>query len=64
LVSAAQFYGDAIKAGYTAPEARRGLGLSLLRSGQMTDGKAALDEYLRLRPDASDAKAISALMAN
>ena len=64
LVSAAQFYGDAIKAGYTAPDARRGLGLSMLRSGQITDGKAALNEYLRLKPDASDAKAISALVAN
>jgi predicted Zn-dependent protease len=64
LVSAAQFYGDAIKAGYSAPEARRGLGLSLLRSGQATDGRAALNEYLRLKPDASDAKAISALTAN
>ena len=64
LISAAQFYGEAIKAGYAAPEARRGLGLSLLRSGQVTDGKAALNEYLQLKPDASDAKAISALMAN
>jgi peptidase M48-like protein len=64
LVSAAQFYGDAIKAGYTAPEVRRGLGLSMLRSGQLVDGKAALNEYLRLKPDASDAKAISALVAN
>ena len=64
LVSAAQFYGEAIKAGYAAPEARRGLGLSLLRSGQVTDGKAALNDYLRLNPEASDAKAISALVAN
>jgi hypothetical protein len=64
LVSAAQFYSEAIKAGYAAPEARRGLGLSMLRNGQMTDGKAALNEYLQLKPDASDAKAISALVAN
>ena len=64
LVSAAQFYGDAIKAGYAAPEARRGLGLSLLRSGQPTEGKAVLNEYLRLNPEASDAKAISALVSN
>jgi len=63
LVSAAQFYSDAIKAGYTAPEARRGLGLSLMRSGQVTEAKSALTEYLRLRPDASDAKAIAALLA-
>lgn len=64
LVSAAQFYGEAIKAGYARPEARRGLGLSLLRSGQPTEGKAALNEYLRLNPEASDAKAISALVSN
>jgi TolA-binding protein len=64
LVSASQFYGEAIKSGYSAPEARRGLGLSLLRSGQATDGKAALNEYLKMMPEASDAKAISALVAN
>jgi len=64
LVSAAQFYGDAIKTGFSAPEARRGLGLSLLRNGQVTDGKAALTEYLLMKPDASDAKAISALVTN
>ena len=64
LVSATQFYGEAIKAGYSAPEARRGLGLSLMRNGQVSDGKAALNEYLRLKPDASDAKAISALLTN
>jgi predicted Zn-dependent protease len=64
LVSAAQFYGDALKAGYKAPEVHRNLGLSLLRSGQATDGKAALAEYLKLKPDASDAKTIHALMAN
>jgi len=64
LVSAAQFYGDAIKAGNATPEVRRNLGLALLRSGQATDGKAALSDYLRLKPDASDAKAISALLSN
>lgn len=64
LVIAAQFYSAAIKAGYTAPEARRGLGLSLMRSGQISEAKAALTEYLRLKPDASDAKAINALVAN
>lgn len=64
LVSAAQFYNDAIAQGYSAPEARRGLGLALLRGGNATNGKAALAEYLRLKPDASDAKAISALLSN
>ena len=64
LVSAATFYGDAIKAGYTAPEARRNLGLALLRSGQVSDAKAALGDYLRLSPDASDSKAIAALLSD
>lgn len=64
LASAAQLYGEAIAAGYAAPEARRNLGLALLRNGQTNEGKAALQEYLRLSPDASDAKAIAALVAN
>lgn len=64
LVSAAQFYSDAIAEGYAPPEARRNLGLSLLRGGHSSEGKAALEEYLRIKPDASDAKAISALLAN
>lgn len=64
LVTAAQFYGDAMKAGYTGPEAERGLGLSLMRSGQLNEAKDALSDYLRKRPDASDAKAISALIEN
>jgi predicted Zn-dependent protease len=64
LVTAAQFYTDAIKQGYSAPEAQRGLGLSLMRSGQTNEARTALAEYLKLKPDASDAKAISALLAN
>lgn len=64
LVSAAQFYGQAIAAGYTAPDAHRNLGLTLLRTGQVTEGKQALEEYLKLDPNASDAKAIAALMSN
>jgi predicted Zn-dependent protease len=64
LVSAAEFYADAIRGGYSAPEAQRGLGLSLMRNGQVAEAKAALTEYLREKPDASDAKAISALLAN
>lgn len=64
LVSAAGFYSEAIKLGYAAPEARRNLGLALLRSGQATQGRTSLADYLRLKPDASDAKAISALLVN
>jgi predicted Zn-dependent protease len=64
LVSAAQFYSEAIKAGNIAPEARRGLGLALMRSGETSEARNALTEYLKLKPDASDAKAINALLAN
>jgi TPR repeat protein len=64
LVSAAQFYGEAIKLGYAAPEARRNLGLALLRSGQASEARTALSDYLRMKPDASDSKAISALLSN
>jgi beta-barrel assembly-enhancing protease len=64
LASAAQFYSEAIAAGYKSPDARRNLGLALLRNGQAGEGKAALQDYLRLSPDATDAKAISALLAN
>ena len=64
LVSAAQFYKEAMAAGYAAPEARRNLGLALLRGGNVAEGKAALAEYLRLQPNASDANAISALLSN
>lgn len=63
LVSAAGFYNSAITAGYGGADARRNLGLALLRSGQAAPGKDALKEYLRLDPDASDAKAISALIS-
>lgn len=64
LVSAAQFYKQAMAAGYAAPEVRRNLGLALLRSGNTVEGQAALKEYLLLEPSAPDAKAISALLAN
>jgi predicted Zn-dependent protease len=64
LVSATAFYQGAIAAGNASPEVKRGLGLALLRSGQAAEGKAALSEYLRSRPDASDGKAITALIQN
>jgi predicted Zn-dependent protease len=64
LITASQYYGEALKAGYAAPEVKRNLGLTLLRTGQVIEGKAALLEYLRLQPSASDAKTISALLEN
>lgn len=64
LQLASQFYRQAKEAGYAAPELDRNLGLSLLRNGQAEEARTALSAYLAARPDASDAKAINALLAN
>ena len=64
LVTAAQYYSEALGKGYTKPEAHRNLGLALLRSGKPAEAKASLMEYLKLQPEASDAKAINALLPN
>ncbi|WP_439469263.1 M48 family metalloprotease [Blastomonas fulva] len=58
LVNAAQFYADAIALDPAHAEANRGLGLSLLKTGQAGAGQAALQRYLDLKPDASDARLI------
>lgn len=63
LVSAAQFYRDAIARGDAVAEAYRGLGLSLLRTGQPDEARAALSEYLRQKPGATDAPAIATLLS-
>ena len=62
LVSASQFYQQAIDAGCTDAAAWRGLGLSLLRSGQAEAGRAALASYLEKAPDASDKAAMAMLI--
>lgn len=63
LVSAAQFYQEAIGKGDAPPEAYRGLGLALLRSQQVAEGQAALATYLRLKPTATDAALIATLIS-
>ncbi len=63
LVSAAQFYQEAIGKGDVPPEAYRGLGLALLRSQQVAEGQAALTTYLRLKPAATDAALIATLIS-
>ncbi len=63
LVSAAQFYQEAIGKGDVPPEAYRGLGLALLRSQQVAEGQAALATYLRLKPAATDAALIATLIS-
>ncbi|WP_326524043.1 M48 family metallopeptidase [Sphingomonas sp.] len=62
MEKAADAYRSAIAAGSTLPEARRGLGLALLRSGDDLNGRAALAEYLKLKPDAGD-RAMIAMLA-
>jgi beta-barrel assembly-enhancing protease len=51
---AAAFYREASLKPEAPTVALRGLGLSLLRAGDALNGKAALSEYLRLKPDAPD----------
>lgn len=62
LVNAVNFYREAIVLNPEMADAYRGLGLSQLKTGQRTDGQAALAQYLALEPDASDAPMISMLL--
>ena len=62
LVNAVDFYREAIVLDPDMADAYRGLGLSQLKTGQRTDGQAALAQYLNLKPDASDAPMIGMLL--
>ncbi len=62
LVNAAQFYADAVALDPAHAEANRGLGLSLLKTGQAGAGQAALQRYLELKPDAPDARLIGMMI--
>ncbi|WP_017670073.1 M48 family metallopeptidase [Blastomonas sp. AAP53] len=62
LVNAAQFYAQAVALDPLHAEAHRGLGLSLLKTGQTVSGQAALRTYLALKPDAPDAKLIGMMI--
>lgn len=64
LVTASGLFREAIEKGNAAPEVHRELGLSLLRSGQEASGKAALRQYLTLKPDATDGNVIKQLAGN
>jgi len=59
LITATTLYLNAIDAGYRRPETLRGLGLSLIKSGQREEGARYLSEYLEAVPGAPDAKLIS-----
>jgi predicted Zn-dependent protease len=62
LVQAAEFYSAALNTDPTQIEAYRGLGLSLLRTGSVAEGRAAISNYLQAKPDASDAAMLRALV--
>jgi predicted Zn-dependent protease len=64
LASAATFFREAIGSGYADPAVHRELGLSLLRNGDASEGRAALQEYLNRKPNASDLSVIKALVGN
>ena len=64
LVHAAEFYSKAIALDSGLAEAYRGLGLSLIKTGRATDGCSALEHYLQLKPDASDAAMIGTTIAS
>nr|WP_255326338.1 M48 family metallopeptidase [Sphingobium sp. EM0848] len=62
LVAAADFYRSAIGADPDLAEAWRGLGLCLMRNRQQAEGAAALQNYIRLRPQAADISMLHAMI--
>ena len=58
LVHAADFYAKAIALDPQLADAHRGHGLALIKTGKGTEGRAALERYLELKPEASDAAMI------
>ena len=66
LIAAADFYREAIILAPDHAEAHRGLGLTLLRRGREVDaetGRAELRRYLTLKPAATDAAMMAALVS-
>lgn len=62
LVHAAEFYANAIALDPQLAEAHRGLGLSLIKTGRASEGRAELERYLAIRPRASDRTMIEMTM--
>lgn len=59
LMNAADFYGKSVSLDPASANAYRGLGLSLIKTGRMSEGGVALRRYLELTPGASDAPMIT-----
>ena len=64
IMNAADFYGKAVALDATLAEAQRGLGLSLLKTGRVSEGVTALQQYLALKPNASDAPMVNLTIAS
>lgn len=58
LINAVDFYAKAVALNPDLADAHRGLGLSLIKTGRSNEGRAALERYLELKSDASDATMI------
>ncbi len=61
LTLAAGFYRQAVADPAVTPDAWRGLGLALLRTGDKAGGQAAVSKYLELKPGATDATMMRSL---
>lgn len=64
LVYASDFYAKAIALDPGLAAAHRGLGLSLIKTGRTAEGRTALQRYLELKPDASDAAIIGMTLSS
>ena len=64
LVTASQFFREAIDKGLATPTVHRDLGLALLKTGSTAEARPALQHYLDLLPDAADAAVIRTLLAD
>lgn len=63
FVQAAEFYSNAIKLDPMLADAHRGLGLALFKAGRRSEGQLSLKQYLKLKPDASDAGSVAMLLS-
>jgi predicted Zn-dependent protease len=59
---AADYYRQALAEGAAMPEAHRGLGLALIRTGAAEEGRRALKQYVQMKADAVD-RAMMVMMA-
>jgi predicted Zn-dependent protease len=62
FANAADFYSKAISIKPELADAYRGLGLSLIKTGQTARAQQALEKYLELKPGASDGSMIESLL--